>query len=108
MKATELHSTLSLLAVAVWFVVPALLVARLPRFRVVAGTLSFWFLGAVYYGVVSPPDSPLSPVEGWLVLGWLHGFVYALLVQRIHTKLQPSRGPIFNSRGEPHDNTRNA
>jgi len=101
MEATELRSLLSLLAVAVWFIVPALLVARLIRFRILSGTLSFWLLGAVYYGVVSPPDSPLSPVEDWLVLGWLHGFVYAALVRRIHTKLQPSWGPVFNSRHEP-------
>ena len=101
MKATELHSLISLLAVAVWFVVPALLVARLHRFRVLAGTLSFWLLGSLYYGVVSPPDSPLSPVESWLALGWLHGFVYAALVRRVHTKLQPSREPIFNAHHEP-------
>jgi len=82
------RSTLELLALGVWFTVPALLISRCPRFRVLVGTIAFWLLGALYYISVSPPRSTLDPGGQWLIFGWVSSFLYAALIARIQTKLR--------------------
>ena len=82
------RSTLELLALGVWFTVPALLISRCHRFRVLVGTISFWSLGALYYLFVSPPRSPLAPGSEWLIFGWISSVLYSALIARIQTKLR--------------------
>ena len=103
------RSTLELLALGVWFTVPALLISRCYRFRVLVGTISFWLLGALYYLFVSPPRSPFAPGSEWLIFGWISSFLYATLIARVQTKLRRAETlAATNPTTNPNDNSRNA
>ena len=103
------RSTLELLALGVWFTVPALLISRCPRFRVVVGTVAFWLLGALYYIFVTPPRSALDPGGQWLIFGWISSFLYAALIARIQTKLRRAESlAATHPTTNPNDNSRNA
>ena len=96
------RSTLELIALAVWFTVPALLISRCHRFRVLVGTISFWLLGALYYIVVSPPRLALDPGGQWLIFGWISSFLYAAFVARIQTKFRRAENlAAIHSHHEP-------
>ena len=88
MSTVQLHRILQLLAFAIWFGVPALLISYVHRFRLFTGAASFLVLGAAYFSFISPQSLPFGHLSAWLVIGWLHSFAYAGLIARIQHRFR--------------------
>jgi hypothetical protein len=109
MNPADLEATLKLVFIALWFAIPALLVARLRRFRIVASAITFWAFGTLYFGVLSPPGTPLDFGQDWFVIGWLPGALYAAVVARVHAKLHHIKAATASvSAANPNDNSLSA